>query len=101
MAKKSVINRNLKRQKLALSQKEKRKTLRATSIDESLSWEERQEASNKLHALSANGSATRVVNRCQITGRGRGVYRKFGLSRIKFRELALEGKLPGVTKSSW
>jgi small subunit ribosomal protein S14 len=101
MAKLSVKLRNEKRKKMAAKQAPKRKELRLRALDESLSWEERQLAQKKLQALPRNGSATRVKSRCVMTGRGRAVYRKFGLSRIKFRELALEGKIPGVTKASW
>lgn len=101
MAKTSTINKNNKRRKMAENQLERRDEWRVKALDESLSWEERQEFRRKLQALPRNGSKTRVVNRCQVTGRGRGVYRKFGLSRIKFREFALEGKIPGVTKASW
>lgn len=101
MAKTSIINRNEKRKKMAAQQAAKRKELRAIQIDESRDWEERAEAQRRLQALPRNGSATRVNNRCILTGRGRGVYRKFGLCRIKFRELSHEGKIPGVTKASW
>ena len=101
MAKTSIKNRNAKRQKMAKGQLERRDEWRTKAIDESLSWEDRMEFRRKLQALPRNGSKTRVVSRCQVTGRGRGVYRKFGLSRIKFREFALEGKIPGVTKASW
>lgn len=101
MAKKSMINRNEKRRKMAANQLERRDEWREKSLDESLSWEERMEFRRKLQSLPRNGSQTRVVSRCLVTGRGRGVYRKFGLSRIKFREFALDAKIPGVTKASW
>lgn len=101
MAKKSVVNRNEKRIRMSALQAAKRKEYREIQIDENRSWEERAEAQRRLQALPRNGSATRVVSRCVLTGRGRGVYKKFGLSRIKFRELALEGMIPGVTKASW
>ncbi len=101
MAKLSVTLRNEKRKYMAAKQANKRAELRAAAIDPSKSFEERSEAQRKLQALPRNGSATRVRSRCVMTGRGRAVYRKFGLSRIKFRELALEGKIPGVTKASW
>jgi small subunit ribosomal protein S14 len=101
MAKLSVVLRNKKRKKMSESQAEKRKTLRLMTLDEKLSFEDRLEAQKKLQKLSRNGSKTRVVSRCSMTGRGRGVYRKFELSRMKFRELALEGKIPGVIKASW
>jgi len=101
MAKLSVTLRNEKRKKMTALQLKKRDTLRADACDQSKSFEERAEAQKKLQALPRNGSATRVRSRCVMTGRGRAVYRKFGLCRIKFRELALEGKIPGVTKASW
>ena len=101
MAKKSVIYRNFKREKKAALQAEKREQLRKQRCDESLSFEERLEAQFKLQALPRNGAPTRIRHRCRVTGRGRGCYRKFGLSRIKFREMALDGMIPGVVKSSW
>ena len=101
MAKKSVVNRNKKRIKMAARQAPLRKELRSQTLDEKLSDEERNLAQKKLQKLPRNGSATRVRVRCSITGRGRGNYRKFALSRMKFRELALEGLIPGVTKASW
>jgi small subunit ribosomal protein S14 len=101
MAKVSTVNRNNKRAKMAASQAVARKTLKAQTLDEKLSDEERAEARKKLQKLPRNGSATRVRVRCSITGRGRGNYQKFGLCRIKFREMALEGLVPGVTKASW
>lgn len=101
MAKVSTINRNKKRIKMANRQEPIRKELRVQALDEKLSDEERAAARTKLQKLPRNGSATRVRVRCSITGRGRGNYRKFGLCRIKFRELALEGMIPGVTKASW
>lgn len=101
MAKISSIVKNEKRKKLATKQATKRAELKAKVVDENLSWEEREAAGIKLQRLNRNGSAVRVRNRCVITGRSRAYYRAFGLSRIKFRELALEGKIPGVTKASW
>jgi len=101
MAKKSVVNRNIKRTKMAANQFARRQEYKAQALNESLTWEERDEARKKLQALPRNGSPSRVVTRCEITGRGRGVYKKFRLSRIKFRELASQGMIPGVTKSSW
>ena len=101
MAKISAIEKNKRR--IALSNKHRlaRKELRAKSIDPKLSDEEREAAFLKLQKMPRNGSPIRTVNRCKMTGRPRGNLRKFGLSRIAFRELALDGKLPGVTKSSW
>ncbi len=101
MAKLSVRLRNKKRMQMAANQLERRKEYRQQRLDFTLSDEERMAAQKKLQKLARNGSATRVVSRCQITGRGRAVYSLFGLSRIKFRELALIGRIPGVTKASW
>lgn len=101
MAKLSTVLKNKKRIKMAERQGPIRDELRAKAIDVKLSDEERTEARRKLQKLPRNGSETRVRVRCSITGRGRGNYRKFGLCRIKFRELALEGLIPGVTKASW
>lgn len=101
MAKLGSINRNNKRAKMAARHEPIRKELRVKALDEKLSDEERAEARKKLQKLPRNGSATRVRLRCSITGRPRGNYQKFGLCRIKFRELALEGLIPGVTKASW
>jgi small subunit ribosomal protein S14 len=78
-----------------------RNELRAKAIDQKLSDEERSEARKKLQALPRDTNPNRVITRCELTGRPRGNYRKFGLCRLKFRELALDGKLPGVTKASW
>ena len=101
MAKKSSIAKNQRRIALSEKHREARKALRKTSVDLTLSDDERWEATKKLQSMPRNGSPCRVVNRCYMTGRPRGVLRKFGLSRIAFRELALSGKVPGVTKSSW
>lgn len=101
MAKTSVVLRNERRKALVEKQRELRSELKKRAINPKLSDEERHEARTKLQKLSPNGSKVRVKNRCQITGRSRGVYRKFMLSRIKFRELAHAALIPGVTKSSW
>jgi small subunit ribosomal protein S14 len=101
MAKLSSINKNNRRMEKAKKQNAYRKQLRAASVNANLSDEERAEAFLKLQKLPRNGSISRVVRRCQLTGRPRGHLRKFGLSRIAFRELALQGKIPGVTKASW
>lgn len=101
MAKLSSINKNNRRRALSTKHYKARKELRAQSIDPKLSDDVRQAAFLKLQKMPRNGSPIRVVNRCLITGRPRGNLRKFGLSRIKFRELALTGKIPGVTKASW
>lgn len=86
---------------MAKSQSEPRTELKKKALDMKLSDEERDAARTTLQSLPRNGAKNRTVSRCVLTGRGRAVYRKFGLSRIKFRELALEGKIPGVTKASW
>ncbi len=101
MAKLSVILRNKKRELMAKNQFERRAQYKDQALDTKLSEEDRVLARKKLQALPRNGSRTRVVSRCVLTGRGAGAYRKSGLSRIKFRELALMGKIPGVTKASW
>ena len=101
MAKTSVIYRQKKREKLVRKYAAKRAELKRRARDSSLSPEERMHARESLAKLPRNSSPVRLRNRCMVTGRGRGVYRKFRLSRIKFRELALEGQLPGVQKASW
>jgi small subunit ribosomal protein S14 len=101
MAKKSMIAREVKRIKTVAKFAEKRASLKAIMNDSNLSSEERYEASIKLQKLPRNSSPSRVVRRCQITGRPHAVYRKFGLSRIKLREAAMRGDIPGLVKSSW
>lgn len=101
MARKAKIVSNKRRVKLAEKYGALRKELRSRIIDEKLSEEERFEAMIKLQRLPRNSAAVRVRNRCELTGRPRAFYRKFRLSRIQFRELALRGMIPGVTKSSW
>jgi len=101
MAKKSAIQRNLKRQRLIAKYAEKRKALKAVLADPETSDEEFYKAQAKLSKLPRNSSPIRARNRCSVTGRPRAHIRKFGLSRITFRELATQGKIPGVTKSSW
>ncbi|MEQ8348323.1 MAG: 30S ribosomal protein S14 [Sneathiellaceae bacterium] len=101
MAKTSIIERNKKRKKLAKQYASKRAELKAVTRDDSLDPEERFEAHLKLAKLPRNASPVRVRNRCQLSGRGRAVYRKFMLSRIALRDLASEGKIPGMVKSSW
>lgn len=101
MAKVSMVERDKKRAKLVKSQAAKRAALKAIIRNKDLPAEERFEAVLKLDKLSANGSKTRMRNRCALTGRPRGYYRKFNLSRIALRDLASRGELPGVTKSSW
>ena len=101
MAKLSSVQKNLFRQKLIEKFKSKRSNLKSKIKNKNLSLEERIFLQNKLNDLPRNGSAIRHRNRCEITGRPRGNYRKFGLSRIKLRELSMTGDLPGVVKSSW
>tara|TARA_B100000989_G_scaffold298030_1_gene285789 strand:- start:4254 stop:4571 length:318 start_codon:yes stop_codon:yes gene_type:complete len=101
MAKQSSVQKNLLRKKLIKKFKLKRDKLKIKIKDKNLSLEERIAFQNKLNDLPRNGSAIRHRNRCEITGRPRGNYRKFGLSRIKLRELSMSGDLPGVVKSSW
>ncbi len=101
MAKKSVIERNKKRQRLAEKYAAKRAALKVITKDDSASPEDRFNAWLKLAKLPRNSSKTRVRLRCDISGRGRGNYRKFRLSRIALRELASQGQIPGMVKSSW
>ncbi len=101
MAKLSMINRDVKRVKLAEKFAAKRAALKAIIDDSSKSDEERYEARLKLQQLPRNANPTRQRNRCAITGRPRGVFRKFGLARNKLRELAMKGEIPGMTKASW
>ena len=101
MAKKSVVERNKKRIRLSEKFSDKRASLKAVSKDDSLSAEERFEAQLKLAQLPRNSSKVRVGLRCEISGRGRSNYRKFRMSRIALRELASQGMIPGMVKSSW
>lgn len=101
MAKKSSIVKNEKRKKLAEKFEPIRRELRRKVVNLKLSVEERALAGLKLQKLPKYGSRCRVVNRCRITGRARGNFKKFGLSRLMFREMAHKGLIPGVTKSSW
>ena len=101
MARKASIVKNNKRKEIAKRYTAHRAELRAKAVDMKLSEEARMEARKKLQALPKNTNINRVITRCEISGRPRGNYRKFGLSRIAFRKLALDGKLPGVTKASW
>ena len=101
MAKLSSVQKNLFRKKLIKKYKSKRENLKSKIKDKKLSLEERISFQNKLNDLPRNGSSIRYRNRCEVTGRPRGNYRKFGLSRIKLRELSMTGDLPGVVKSSW
>lgn len=101
MAKKSVVLRNEKRIKIVKQHAVKRAELKALAIDFSIPDEERYLARVKLQDMPRNSAANRVRNRCQVTGRGRGVYRKYMVSRIVLREFAHKGLLPGLRKSSW
>jgi small subunit ribosomal protein S14 len=101
MAKLSSINKNRRREAMAKRFAAKRRRLKEASEDRSRPPEERFMARLKLAELPRNGSPTRVRNRCALTGRPRGTYRKFKLSRIALRELASQGQIPGMVKSSW
>ena len=101
MAKKSAINKNNKRIRLSNNFYKKRKKLKEVIMDKKASFEERFKAQQKLSKLPRNSAKNRVMNRCQITGRPHGVYRKLKISRIALRKLGLEGKIPGMVKSSW
>ena len=101
MAKLSAINKNNKRIKLSDKLYKKRLSLKKIVMDKKLTLEERFKAQQKLSKLPRNSAKVRVRNRCQITGRPHGVYRKLKISRIALRQLGLEGKIPGMVKSSW
>lgn len=101
MAKLSSINKNNRRAALAKKHAPKRDALKAIIMNRDLPLEERIEAQFKLAAMPRNGSKVRHRNRCELTGRARGTYRKFKLSRIKLRELGSFGRIPGLTKASW
>ncbi len=101
MAKKSSIEKNKRRIRLVAKFAAKRERLKATANDAALPQEERFAARLKLAALPRNSAKIRIRNRCQLTGRPRGYYRKFNMSRIALRELASAGHVPGVVKSSW
>ncbi len=101
MAKKSAVERDLKRRRMVEKYAAKRAALKAISKDENLPQEERFAARLALAELPRNSSRTRVRNRCELTGRPRGVYRKLKLSRIGLRDMASNGKIPGMVKSSW
>ncbi len=101
MAKLALINREAKRRKTVAQFAKKRTALIAQVADQSLSEDDRMAAREAIQKLPRNASPTRLRNRCQITGRPRGVYRKFGLGRNKLREVAMRGEIPGVVKASW
>ncbi|KXS31127.1 MAG: 30S ribosomal protein S14 [Candidatus Gallionella acididurans] len=101
MAKKSVINRELKRREMVEKFSAKRAVLLAAISNAKLGDEERAEARVKLQALPRDSSPVRLRNRCALTGRPRGTFKKFGLGRIKLREFAMRGEIPGIVKASW
>lgn len=101
MAKQSMKAREAKRAKLVAKFAEKRAQLKAIILDVNASEDERWEAQVALQKLPRDSSASRQVRRCQVTGRPHGVYRKFGLSRIKLREAVMRGDVPGLKKASW
>ena len=101
MAKTSMVEREKKRIKLSKKLFEKRKALKGILNSQDASMEEKLEASNKLQKLPRDSSLCRVTNRCAITGRPKGFYRKFGLGRNKLREEAMKGNIPGLHKASW
>ena len=101
MAKKSSIENDKKRRRLVQRKKATRDKLKAIFMNKELPEDERRIAMFKLAEMPRNSSKVRIRNRCALTGRSRGYYRKFGLSRITLRDLASKGMLPGVTKASW
>ena len=101
MAKISVINRDLKRRETVKKYAGKRADLMALITDMKLSEEDRYMARQKLQTLPRNASPVRLRNRCTLTGRGRGVFSRFGLGRTKLREYIMRGEVPGIIKASW
>lgn len=101
MAKKSSVEKNKRREKLAKAFAGRRECLKAIANDQSLTMEDRFTARLKLAELPRNSSPVRIHNRCELTGRPKAFYRRFKLSRIALRELASRGQIPGMTKSSW
>jgi len=101
MAKKSVVNRDLKRRETVKKFAARRKALIAIVEDQKVSEDDRMAARLKIQALPRNASPVRLRNRCALTGRPRGVYSKFGLGRSKLRDIAMRGEVPGMTKASW
>ena len=101
MAKLALINREQKRRKTVQKFADKRAALKAAINNSKTTDEERYEARQKLQALPRDASPTRLRNRCGLTGRPRGYFRKFGLARTKVREFAMAGEIPGITKASW
>lgn len=101
MAKRCMVNREIKREKLVKKYAAKRTQLKKDIVNMSLSAEEREAAAVKLQKLPRDASPVRMRNRCEITGRPHGYYRKFGLSRNKLREHAMKGDIPGLVMASW
>ena len=101
MAKKSMVQRELKRMRTVKKYAARRAELKKIIGDSSSSYEERIEAQNQLQRLPRDSSPVRLRNRCALSGRPKGYYRKFGLGRNKLREQAMQGNIPGVTKASW
>ena len=101
MAKNSMVNREIKRMRLVKKYAVKREMLKAKIRNMTLNEEERKSARIKLNMLPRDSSPSRISNRCNITGRPHGFYRKFGLGRNKLREAAMRGDIPGLVKASW
>ena len=101
MAKTALIQRELKREKLVAQYAKKYEELKTTANDAKKSDEERQAARLELQKLPRNANPTRQRNRCELTGRARGTFRQFGITRHKIREMAFSGNIPGITKASW
>jgi small subunit ribosomal protein S14 len=101
MAKTSMVNRDAKREKLAKKYAAKRDALKKVVASQTASYEEKIEAATKLAKLPRDSSPSRQRNRCELSGRPRGVYRKFGLGRNKLREATMRGDVPGLRKASW
>jgi small subunit ribosomal protein S14 len=101
MAKTSMVNRDIKRKKLVQKHSAKRDALKKIISSTTASYEEKMDAATKLQKLPRDSSPSRVRNRCELTGRSRGVYSKFGLGRNKLREATMRGDVPGLRKASW
>lgn len=101
MAKRSVVNREAKRRKLVAKYATKRAAFKEIIRNPESTYEEREEAQKNLNALPRDSCPVRIQNRCRLTGRPRGYYRKFGLGRNKLREAAMSGDVPGLVKASW
>jgi len=101
MAKLSMVNREIRRRRTVQKYATKRRELKELLRKPNVSEEERADARRKFHAMPRNASPSRIRNRCSITGRPHGYYRKFGLARNKLREAAMRGDIPGLVKASW